>query len=361
MKKTKVLIFNPKLTNGGISKIVSDYIRFMDDDICVELMTLKKENDIYYKDLDINIYEVSLSKNIFKRIYKEYKIIKKSNPDIVHINGDYVSRIVECISSKMANVKKIIIHSHSNGVISDSNFKKIIQKRLKFLFNYFCDEYLACSRSAAEYMFSKKIIKEKKFKIVKNGIDVSKFKFNENVRNMLRKKYKVENNFVIGNVGRFNKEKNHDFLIDVFLECKKKNNKCILLIIGTGVLEDNIRSKVKKLGIDKDVIFLKNINNVYDYYNMMDIFVLPSYFEGLGIVNIEAQTNGLKVITSTNVPIEAKVSKNIDFLSLNDGEKIWANKILLKNNIDRKNSYMDTISYGYDIKSSVNKLKKIYR
>ena len=188
MTKKKVLIFNPKFTAGGISKIISDYIKNFSDNVNVEIMTLKIENDIYTNDLKNKIYEIGDNKKFFSRLRKEYEIIKKQKYDVVHVNGDFVSRILECFIAKIVGVKKIIIHSHNNGVSDNPKSKIFFQKYIKKLFDYLATDYFACSVNAAEWMFSKSVIKGKKYKIINNGIDTEKFKFDNVIREELRKK-----------------------------------------------------------------------------------------------------------------------------------------------------------------------------
>lgn len=358
MKKVKVLIFNPKITAGGISKILSDFIVNFNNEVDVDILTLSIENDIYVKDLDVNIYTVGKSKNILKRIYSEYKIMKHGNYDAIHINGDYVSRVIECISAKIAGIKKIIIHSHSSKNLSNKKIKYICQNIFKKLFDYIATDYIACSKEAAIHMFSRKIIKERKYRIIKNGINIDKFKYSEKLRNEIRKKYKLENQTVIGYVGRLSSEKNPLFLLETFNEYNKKNKNSTLLIIGTGVLREQLDIKVNEYGLQNKVLFLENKKDVYNYYNAMDCLILPSFHEGLGIVSVESQTSGLPTLVSTGVPQIAKISELIKFVPLNKGAKFWSDSINI--NDCRKNFYKNAINNGYDIKKCADDLLKVY-
>lgn len=360
MKKLKVLIFNPKVTASGISKILSDYINNFSDGINTEIMTLEVNNDIYYQKNKIKINIIGKTKNIFKRIYREYRIMKKGNYDVIHINGEYVIRIIECFVAKIAGIKKIIIHSHNDGVGSNKRSKVIIHKILKKLFDYFATDYLACSNNAAKWMFSNKIFNNNKFEIINNGIDINKYIYNEIKREEIRKKHNIENKYVVGFVGRLSYQKNPLFLIEVFNEYKNKNEKAFLIIIGTGELENEVKRKIKQLGIVDSVLFLKNINNVYDYYNAMDCFILPSLYEGFGIVNIEAQSSGLPTFVSNNVPKEAKISNLIKYIDLDKGAQYWANIIIKTEIFDRKNAYKFAIEKDFDIKDVTKKLENIY-
>lgn len=360
MSKIKVLIFNPKITAGGITKILSDYIYNFSNDIEADLMTLEVSNNIYIRNQDNKLYIVGKSKNIFKRIYREYKLIKKGHYDVIHINGDFISRVIECISARLANVPKVIIHSHNDGSANNNFTRKFINKIVKKSFDFLATDFLACSNSSAEWLFSNKIIKNNNYTIVNNGIDINKFKFNQNIRKEIRNKFNLNDNYVIGFVGRLTYQKNPLFLIDVFYACKKIKDNVKLIVIGTGELENEMQTKIQKYHLEKDVIFLGNIDNTYKYYNAMDCFILPSNYEGLGIVNIEAQTSGLPCIVSDRVPLEAKVSENITFLPLEKGNEYWAKTIFKTRNIDRSVCYKEVLSYEYDIESTTRKLESIY-
>lgn len=360
MDKQKILIFNPKITAGGISKILSDYINHFSNQVDIEMMALEIADDIYIKNKNIKIHLIGTSKNIFKRMKREYQIIKNNRYDVVHINGDYISRMIECIVAKICGVKKIIIHSHNDGVGSNRWYKLFLNHLLKKSFDYLATDYLACSKSAAEWLFSRKIVKNKKYAIIPNGIDVEKFKFQEDVRKKIRNQYQLQNQLVIGFVGRLSYQKNPLFLLDILKECKKLKNDIQLMIIGTGDLEDSMKEQIKRYHLEENVIMVGVVSDVYRYYHAMDVFVLPSRYEGLGIVNIESQSSGLPTIVSTNVPKEAKVSDLIQYIPLEKPASYWAEQIIASKKVERKDAYLEVIHHQYDIKSATEKLEKIY-
>lgn len=360
MDKQKVLIFNPKITAGGISKILSDYMSHFTSFVDVEMMTLEIADDIYIKNQNIKTHVIGTSKNIFKRIKREYRILKNNQYDVIHINGDYISRIIECIVAKACGIRKIIIHSHNDGVGSNKWYKVFLNHLLKKIFDFFATDYLACSKSAAEWLFSRKIVKNKKYEIIPNGIDVEKFKFQENIRKKIREQYQLKNQLVIGFVGRISYQKNPLFLLDILKECKKIRKDIQLMVIGTGNLEEEMKEKIKDDHLEENVIMVGVVSDVYHYYNAMDVFLLPSKYEGLGIVNIESQASGLPTIVSTNVPMEAKVSNLIQYISLEKPASYWAEQIMKSKRVERKNAYQEVINHQYDIKSATQKLEKIY-
>lgn len=360
MDKIRVLIFVSEISTDGITKILSDYVRNFSNNIQVELMTYRIDNDIYFKDIDIKIYEIGISKNFFKRISKEKKIMKNNNYDVIHINGNYCSRIFDCIASKMSGIKKVIIHSHNTGTGNNSKFRRIVHTLTKKMFDFFATDYFACSDEAAKWMFSGKIYKNRKYHFIKNGIDVNKYIYNEQVRSELRTKYDLSDKFVVGHIGRFQYQKNHSFLIDMFYEIQKKKENSMLLLIGTGELENSIKEKVKNMKIDEKVIFLGNKSDAYKFYNAMDCFAFPSFFEGLPIVAIEAQTSGLPIFVCKNAVTDAaNVSKNFIKIDSFDA-KLWASIVLEHKPINRREAYIDTQKAGYNIKSVVKEIETFY-
>lgn len=356
----KVLLFNSEISTDGISKFLSSIVDNISDDFSVDIMTYIIKKDLFFKNSNVTIHEIGTSKNIIKRIKKEKEIIKKGNYDIVHINGNYWSRVFDCIAAKMCNVKKIIIHSHNTGTGNNDKIKVFTHKLIKKVFDYVATDYYSCSTEASKWMFSNRIIKNNEYVIINNGINIDKYKFNLKTRTELRKEYNLQDKYIIGNIARFEYQKNHKYLIEIFKECKKQNDNAFLLLIGTGSLEAEIKKKVKELGIEKDILFLGNKEDAYKYYNIMDSFVLPSIYEGLGIVAIEAQTNGLYCTISSNITKEVKISDNIEFLDLSLLPKTWAIEILKNKSKNRKDAYKNTIENNFDIKNVVLKLEKLY-
>ena len=359
MEKKRILIFMPEIGTDGICKIISDYISNLNSVNDIEILTIKVKNNLYF-DKKIKIIEIGKTKNIFKRFYREIKVLKNKKYDIIHINGNYCSRLIECISAKIAGVKKIIIHSHNDGADNNNIIKIILNNSLKKLFDYVADEYIACSDNAAKWMFSKKIYKSKKYKVIFNGINVEKFKYDDEMRKKIRKKLNItDEKIVIGFVGRLSFQKNPMFLLDILKEYKKINKNVLLLIIGEGELHENMIKTIKELKLEKNVLFIGSINNVNDYYNAMDCFILPSKYEGFGIVTIEAQTSGLITLLSDRVPKETKISPLTHYISLSTSINEWIK--LINRNRNREEYYKFAIKSGFDIKKIAEKIEKLYR
>ena len=341
---------------GGIETFLMNYYKNIDrnkvqfdficpyDHLCFEEDIIKMGGKIYY---------ISNFKKNPLKYYKEIKkIIKKNDYTIVHINLLSAANIIPILAAKRCKVKNIIAHSHNNGVPSGL-LRKILNNANKVILKNMANIFFACSISAGEWMF-----KNKKFVVIKNGINIKKYYFNEADRKLVRKKYNISNDkIVLGMVGRFDEQKNHDFAIELLK--KINNSKYILLLIGEGVLENKIKEKVREYNLTEKVIFAGKRNDIEKYYSAFDIFILPSKFEGLGIVNIEAQANGLPCLVSSVVPTETNVSNDFYFLNLNNMDR-WIEMIELisKKSVDRNDVHKEL--FDYDIKKNAKELEKEY-
>lgn len=210
---------------------------------------------------------------------------------------------------------------------------------------------------ASEYFYNENIINSPKHHIINNAIQTKDYAFDEAVRNEIRKEYKLEDKYVIGHVGRFQYQKNHEFLVDVFNEYLKLDNKAVLMLVGQGEGEEAIRQKVADLGMTENVMFMGVRSDVNKLLQAMDIFVLPSHFEGLPLVLVEAQSAGLPCYVSKDVITkESDVTGNIEFISLDDGDKKWAQIIYDNKKSDDRNKYTQlVIDAGFDISTETGK------
>lgn len=223
---------------------------------------------------------------------------------------------------------------------------------------------MACSELAGRWLFGDKTFDQGKVYILNNAIDLSKFKYNEEVRKNKRKELEIDDDtFVIGHIGRFVQQKNHTFLIDVFNEVQKKKANAKLILVGQGPLKDEIENKVKNLNLENKVVFLGQREDVDELYQAFDCFVLPSLYEGLGMVLIEAQASGLPCIASTEIPDIARVTEKLKFVRLDENIDYWKNSILklsdLKNR--KEDQLQDIQNRGYNIEKEVEKLEILYK
>ena len=289
-----------------------------------------------------------------------YKLFKEKKYDIVHSNINTLS-VFPLRMAEKAGIKIRIAHSHSTS--NPKEWKKNLLKNILRPFSKkYANVYFACSELAGRYLFGNKAFDEGKVIVFNNAIDIEKFKYNEEKRKEIRKKLNIKNDtFVIGHIGRFVAQKNHTFLIDIFNEMHKENENSVLLLIGQGTLQNEIKEKVDKLGLANSVKFIGQVTNANDYYNAMDVFVLPSLYEGLPVVGVEAQANGMQCYFSTDMTKETKVLEKTEFVSLKLNAKEWSKKIIkdLDKN-KREDTEKEMTEKGFNIKKESKKLEKIY-
>lgn len=295
---------------------------------------------LYYIPALQKVGQIKYTKNLdnFFKTHKEYKIV---HSHINQVSGLILER------AKKAGIPIRIAHSH-NSKYNRNLFIRIYKKYLgrKILKN--ANVLVACSDKARECLYKKE---SKKVLIINNGIDIEKFKYNEKTRRKIREKLKFKDNeIVVGHVGRFEKQKNHKFLIKIFYEFNKINQNSKLLLVGDGKLKNKIDKLIKKYKLEDKVILLGNRKDVNDIYQAMDLFVFPSLYEGLPLVLIEAQISGLNVLISNNITKMVNITENVKFLSIKENPKVWAEEMLKIKKI-RKDESKNVEKAGYDIKT----------
>ena len=356
----KVIIYNDRWCSGGVESMIMNLLSHYDfSDVKIVILVGQKETCIYDDFLSkkgfsvIPILDGTVSNPIIRDIkvmHKLKKHFKSINPNLVHIN------VCNSIGFKYAKIAKktcnctTIVHSHNTKIEHDKfGIKKFAHWFYKHL-ERFSDINISCSKLAGDFMFNKNYI------VLKNGVDLNRFKYDLNIRMLCREKYGYsDSDTVLLNVGRFNEQKNQLFLLDV-LNDLPGNYK--LLVVGEGPLKESFDQKVKILKLCDRVKVLEPTSTIENVYNLSDIFVLPSLHEGLPVVGIEAQANGLNCIFSSEISNEVIVTINSILLSIDDSKK-WAEKIISikPNRIEVKDAFIDK---GYCIEQSSKKLHDIY-
>lgn len=353
---------------GGRSTVAYNLAINMNDDIIHNDFLAFKSVDPSFKEI-INkkkgkvVRVKNRSNNVFLQkintIIQVVTLMKKNHYDIVHIHADNAPEVLKVIiMCEISSIKNIVIHAHSAGQINHNNlltrfYLKVCQKILDVT----KAKKIAVTKKAAKYMFGQYL---KNVIIVHNGIDIKRYLFDDSLRIQERDKLGISDNFVIGCVARLSKIKNHLFLLDVFKEVLNKESDAKLVLVGDGPLKNEIETYAKKNKIWENIVFLGNRKDVPRLLQMFDVFVLPSFHEGLGVVNIEAQTAGLPCVVSDGVPVEAKILSDFVFLSLSDSKRTWANTILSFNSFERKNTESEIRHAGYDVSVSAKKVQTIY-
>lgn len=264
-----------------------------------------------------NILTIGREAEIFFEQHREYKVVHIHTPNTAFIYAR---------AAQKAGVPVRILHSH-NAKGADGIIKKARNLLLNKWGIRYVNQYQACSRKAAVYLFGKRKVEKEEVVILNNAIDLQQFAFNQEIRNQIRTELQLNDKFIIGHVGRFCQQKNHEFLIDIFSVFHSKNPNSILMLLGEGEMKKQIKNKVLSLGLLDSVLFLGVKKEVYVYMQAMDVFVLPSLYEGLPVVCIEAQAAGLPCIISNRVTEEIKILKNTCFLDLKIPIEIWVGKL----------------------------------
>lgn len=353
----KVLVFGMTSNPGGVESVIMNYYRginrnLIQFDFLCNYPVVAYEDEI--KNLGGNLFKITSRGSNYKKYKKELTSFFEVNSkkyDAIWVNICSLVNIDYLKFAKKYGIKRRIIHCH-NSENDAGLIKKIIHYYNRIFIEKYATDFWACSEDALPWFYNKKILNTKQYKIIYNAIDVEKFRRNTIIRNLYRKELNIQSKqVVIGHVGRFHFQKNQKFLVDVFNELIKRNNNYLLLLIGQGELEVEIKKYVQNLGIERNVLFLGAKLNVEDYYQVMDLFVLPSVFEGLGIVAIEAQACSLPCLFSDKVPKMVKVNENVNFLSLDLDYSIWADKIekMLKANVTGCNNLVSTSNYNINV------------
>lgn len=293
------------------------------------------------------------------------KAIKENGPyDAVHTHMLFNCGIA-MIAAYLSGVKVRVSHAHTTSDDSSSLVRKIYINLMRFFIKVFSTDFLACSNSAGKYLFGNNIISNKKYKVLPNYIEYEKF-INNSDKTNFREELGIKNDdIVICHIGRFITAKNHEFLIDMAKQMIQKNNKVKLVLVGDGDLKNNIENKVKSIGIEKNIYFTGIRKDIPSILNNVDLFILPSIYEGLGLVLLEAQASKVPCLVSEAIQPEVDLGIGlVKKLNLSCGASKWAdeaNKIINEN----KNNDIDIIKAvqekKYDLNSILNNLLSVYK
>lgn len=346
------------LDRGGISTYMINFARYLKrKGILVDYIVHGDgvgEKDYIVREMGSNIYHVPIkSKNFIMNFVSISRIIRNGNYKIVHSHMDAGNAIVLSIA-KLWKVPIRISHSHNTNFLTDNKFKIIINKIFKKIIKANSTNYFACSKAASMWLYD-----NNEATIINNAIKLDNYYYNSNCRHLIRKKYDLEDKFVIGHVGRFDYQKNHLFMLNLFFQLVDEIPNAILMFIGDGLLRKEIEDKSRELHINDKIIFIGAIDNVNDYYNAMDMFLFPSKFEGLGISLIEAQVNGLNCVVSNNIPDEAKLSSHVITNSLNN-INLWIESIKKINKENKRYILPYESIKQFDIFYESDRLANIY-
>lgn len=353
-----------KWAGGGVEAVIMNYYKNIDrtkiqfDFICDDDSTNIPYNEI--EKLGGRVILVPPYQKVFEYQAKLIKIFKENNYKIVHSHINTLS-VFSLRAAKKAGVPVRIAHSHSTT--NKKEWKKNLLKQILRPFSkVYATKYFCCSELAGRWLFNDKEYDKGNVYLLNNAIDLEKFKYNEDLRRKKRRELEIDDDIlVIGHIGRFVPQKNHTFLIDIFNEIYKKNKKSILLLVGQGPLMNEIKEKVNLLKLTNSVRFLGQRYDTNELYQAFDLFILPSLYEGLPVVGVEAQASGLICLLSDNITKEIKVLESTKFMKLSQNSLEWANiSIEYVKLYKRKNTTKEMTDKRFNIKKEGELLQKEY-
>lgn len=355
-----------RTNNGGVENYILNYYSSIDRKQVEFDFYISNECDIVNQNviekLGGNVVIIPSYKNIFKYERFLIKALKKKRYDIIQANNNALS-CLSLFAAKKAGYEIRIANSLST-TNKREGVRFIIKNFLKLFSKKYATHYFACSDLAGRWLFGDKICDDKDYYKVNNAVVIDNYKYNNVYREELRKKYKLNDSVVIGSIGRLENQKNYLFLLDIFNELKKIEKKSKLIIIGDGKQREELYSKAKELNIDSNLLILgsKEVGvrgTASKFYSVFDVFVLPSLYEGLPTVGIEAQIANLPTVFSDSITSEAKINENTVFLSLEDSPKKWAQVILNLLNINDRNKNNNFENHDISVQSA--RLLNIYK
>ena len=298
-------------------------------------------------------------KNPFKHYFQWIMLmIKESkNYHAITLNSNSLEYVFPLLISKLFKIPIRVIHSHNAGYQHEIGvFRKLLVKFNSCLVRWCATDYFACSSKAGKWMFGKNVA----FRLIHNAIDVNRFKYRDTVREAVLNELGLKNSLVLGHIGRFDYQKNHEFLIKIFYEFQKFKSNSVLLLVGIGDNLPLIKRMVEELGIKNKVIFLGYRDDIPKLMQAIDIFLLPSRFEGLPLVGIEAQAAGVSCFFSNAITDELGITYLAHYISLKETPKFWAECILNNISNHRRDMSKEIRQAGYDINEEIKNIENFY-
>lgn len=364
----RVLVFGMTENPGGIESFLMNYYRHIDRDKIQLDFLCNSHNPIAHEaeliSLGARMYHVTARRKNLLRYKRELKTVFDEHAcewDAIWVNICSLANVDYLKIAKRYGIGRRIIHSH-NTENMDSRLRGWLHKWNKLRINEYATDFWACSDDAAQWCYRGKLME--RAVLVHNAIDVRRFAYDGQKRMQIRIGLGIENECVIGNVGRLHFQKNQSFVIDVFFEFVKECPQSRLILVGQGEDEQQLRDKCGKAGLTDKVIFAGVQENIDAWLSAFDLFLFPSLFEGLGIAALEAQANGMPVLASAQViPEEVKINENLAFYSLGHDAHSWAEKLLElqadMGRIPRDSVFQNFVLKGYEVRTEIGKLEKL--
>jgi len=367
----KVLFFIDRLRLGGIQALAYDIIKHNDEGLMeIEILNLDDGQDYplshTLEAMGVKIYKLEgiwvRTPLDFPRYFKAVKawFEQHHDYDVVHMHSSSKNYyILECAAQWGIPVR--VAHSHNTGFQTHNLLSVWLGNLMKRPMMRYATHRLGCSAMACDWLFGAGSVERGEAQVILNGIDASLFAFDPQVREEVRKELGLEDKFVIGHVGRYEKQKNHTFLLDIFAEVVKRRDDAVLVLVGIGSLMEAMKQKAASLGIADKVRFLGFRDDRNRIMQAMDSFVFPSLHEGLSVVLIEAQAAGLPVFASDSTTRETLYSPHMQFLSLNQPAAVWATAVVEKGAVERIDMTETLTKAGFEIRTMIRNFYNLYK
>ena len=357
------------MNRGGAETMVMNYYRNIDrTKVQFDFLVHRQERGAYDDEIEAmggRIYRMCpIHPQNFGRYKKMLKVFFDEHPEykILHSHMSELG-CYAFMEAQKRGIKVKICHAHNAPVKDSMTLKEKAQLIFRDYFKKrmlpYSDFLFVCGEEAGNWLYGKQ--NSHRFVMMNNAVDAHKFAYSPEAENQVRQELGTDGKFTILNVGRFNPQKNHTFIIDIFKEIKKLHKNSVLLLVGNGELEDEIKAKVNSLGLQEDVKFLGLRDDVHRLLSASDVFLFPSLYEGLPVTLVEAQSSGIRCFISDAIPPQCILGDDVTIVSLNQSPESWAKKIVaLADGYERFDRYQHITQAGFDIKANAKWLEEFY-
>ncbi len=368
MKPVRVCCFCERWESGGIESFLCNVLLHMDlTGLEVDIVAAQMQDSVFtrpLKDRGVRFYELSGRQNRVPENHRLFrKLLEERRYDVVHLHIFHGLSLWYGRLARRAGVPVRIAHSHNTALRKSRTrpLKLLVHHISRKLFTRCATDLWACSGSAAEFMFPDNALKSRGFQFIPNGIDTDRFRFDADVREKVRGELGVRDKYVIGNIGRLCYQKNQSFLLDIFAEVLRRKPESVLLLTGEGPDRPALEEKAKRLGIAGSVIFYGTSDRVEQLLWAMDVFVMPSRFEGLPVTGVEAQASGVPCLFSDAITEDCRIAETVKLLSLSAPAAEWADFALQGNSCGNRAGGASVVRQaGFDVEDVAGETERFY-
>lgn len=360
----RVAIIAGKVDSGGKKNLIMEYYRHINrEEVQFDFICDSDSKAIPIEEIEKlggRVYIIAPYQNIIKNMSDMRKLFKKNKYLIVHAYNSTMNIFPMYIAKRCGVPVRI---SESLSMAHEKDWKTLIKKILRSMSSWFANYYMACGNDCGKWQFGNKLFDEGKVDVFKTVINTNNNAYDPEIREKTRKEFSWDDKIVVGHIGRFTIQKNSIYMIEIFAAIAKKEPKAVLCLIGDGELKEEIMNKIKKLGIENKVDYLGRREDIQQFYNAMDCFILPSLYEGLPVVGLEAESCGLPMFFSTEITKEANACELGHFISLDESVDVWADEIIkaCKDNMPIRRSHVKEVcNAGFDSASEAMRMQKYY-